>query len=397
MPTGWHQHGQGLSEGCPRPPASSSALPWPSRGVAGARGSGGGPRISEKGVSLGHGQALGVCVPGCARNRGSKIRPLPSLAVGLWGSVPARSPPSPREQRGARASSEHRWIRGPPAGVPAGAASLCPSPRASPRPRPTTGMNTSTPTCTWRATTVATATCAKPCRPGPTQPPSSKSEPCPQGLSPPVFPPLPNCQLPLSSPKFRPLSIQSLGGPGHHHPGSRDPLLLHPTEGPSPWPWAGSGSLGCAAKTPLGCLVPGDQGPGPHRAHCSCSYNYCREDEEIYKEFFEVANDVIPNLLKEAASLLEAGEERPGEPSQVQAGALAGPALRPGTGRGPSWSQGPGWARLEGRHLGLVSRTLCPLIKGGRSMPPSHFPAQRFLFQLVGMGVQTRCTILPTF
>ncbi|XP_047372801.1 menin isoform X4 [Sciurus carolinensis] len=46
------------------------------------------------------------------------------------------------------------------------------------------------------------------------------------------------------------------------------------------------------------------------------SYNYCREDEEIYKEFFEVANDVIPNLLKEAASLLEAGEERPGEQSQ---------------------------------------------------------------------------------
>lgn len=45
-------------------------------------------------------------------------------------------------------------------------------------------------------------------------------------------------------------------------------------------------------------------------------YNYCREDEEIYKEFFEVANDVIPNLLKEAASLLEAGEERPGEQAQ---------------------------------------------------------------------------------
>uniref|UniRef100_A0A6I8N6W5 Menin n=1 Tax=Ornithorhynchus anatinus TaxID=9258 RepID=A0A6I8N6W5_ORNAN len=39
-------------------------------------------------------------------------------------------------------------------------------------------------------------------------------------------------------------------------------------------------------------------------------YNYCREDEEIYKEFFEVANDVVPNLLKEAASLLEASEER---------------------------------------------------------------------------------------
>lgn len=54
---------------------------------------------------------------------------------------------------------------------------------------------------------------------------------------------------------------------------------------------------------------------------CSHSYNYCREDEEIYKEFFEVANDVIPNLLKEAASLLEAGEERPGEQTQVSWGA----------------------------------------------------------------------------
>ncbi|KAK3567427.1 hypothetical protein QTP86_019846 [Hemibagrus guttatus] len=30
-------------------------------------------------------------------------------------------------------------------------------------------------------------------------------------------------------------------------------------------------------------------------------YNYCREDEEIYKEFFDIANDVIPNLLKETA------------------------------------------------------------------------------------------------
>ncbi|KAL7978297.1 hypothetical protein Chor_014836, partial [Crotalus horridus] len=30
-------------------------------------------------------------------------------------------------------------------------------------------------------------------------------------------------------------------------------------------------------------------------------YNYCREDEEIYKEFFDVANDIIPNLLKEAS------------------------------------------------------------------------------------------------
>lgn len=37
------------------------------------------------------------------------------------------------------------------------------------------------------------------------------------------------------------------------------------------------------------------------------SYNYCREDEEIYKEFFDIANDVIPNLLKETA--LEFGGE----------------------------------------------------------------------------------------
>lgn len=48
--------------------------------------------------------------------------------------------------------------------------------RALPQPRPTTGMSTSTPTCTWLATTVATAMCAKLCRPGPTQPPSSRSE-----------------------------------------------------------------------------------------------------------------------------------------------------------------------------------------------------------------------------
>lgn len=39
------------------------------------------------------------------------------------------------------------------------------------------------------------------------------------------------------------------------------------------------------------------------------SYNYCREDEEIYKEFFDVANDVIPNLLKEAASAEPHGDK----------------------------------------------------------------------------------------
>uniref|UniRef100_A0A8U8BUI0 Menin n=1 Tax=Geospiza parvula TaxID=87175 RepID=A0A8U8BUI0_GEOPR len=36
-------------------------------------------------------------------------------------------------------------------------------------------------------------------------------------------------------------------------------------------------------------------------------YNYCREDEEIYKEFFDVANDVIPNLLKEALGTPKSG------------------------------------------------------------------------------------------
>ncbi|XP_051985725.1 menin-like [Xyrauchen texanus] len=37
-------------------------------------------------------------------------------------------------------------------------------------------------------------------------------------------------------------------------------------------------------------------------------YNYCREDEEIYKEFFDIANDVIPTLLKETAAAAESGE-----------------------------------------------------------------------------------------
>lgn len=39
-------------------------------------------------------------------------------------------------------------------------------------------------------------------------------------------------------------------------------------------------------------------------------YNYCREDEEIYKEFFDIANDVVPNLLKEVANLAESVEEK---------------------------------------------------------------------------------------
>ncbi|KAM9301804.1 menin [Gastrophryne carolinensis] len=31
-------------------------------------------------------------------------------------------------------------------------------------------------------------------------------------------------------------------------------------------------------------------------------YNYCREDEEIYKDLFDIANDLLPNLLKEETS-----------------------------------------------------------------------------------------------
>ncbi|KAF0045648.1 hypothetical protein F2P81_002177 [Scophthalmus maximus] len=37
-------------------------------------------------------------------------------------------------------------------------------------------------------------------------------------------------------------------------------------------------------------------------------YNYFREDEEIYKEFFDIANDVIPTLLKEATAAEGPGE-----------------------------------------------------------------------------------------
>lgn len=46
-------------------------------------------------------------------------------------------------------------------------------------------------------------------------------------------------------------------------------------------------------------------------------YNYFREDEEIYKEFFDIANDVIPTLLKETA----AAAESPGEGGEGGEGA----------------------------------------------------------------------------
>ncbi|MEQ2256576.1 hypothetical protein ILYODFUR_025526 [Ilyodon furcidens] len=41
-------------------------------------------------------------------------------------------------------------------------------------------------------------------------------------------------------------------------------------------------------------------------------YNYFREDEEIYKEFFDIANDVIPTLLKETATAESPGEDGDG-------------------------------------------------------------------------------------
>uniref|UniRef100_A0A3Q2Q4J5 Menin n=1 Tax=Fundulus heteroclitus TaxID=8078 RepID=A0A3Q2Q4J5_FUNHE len=41
-------------------------------------------------------------------------------------------------------------------------------------------------------------------------------------------------------------------------------------------------------------------------------YNYFREDEEIYKEFFDIANDVIPTLLKETATAESPGEDADG-------------------------------------------------------------------------------------
>nr|XP_061810787.1 menin-like isoform X2 [Nerophis lumbriciformis] len=56
-------------------------------------------------------------------------------------------------------------------------------------------------------------------------------------------------------------------------------------------------------------------------------YNYFREDEEIYKEFFDIANDVIPTLLKETAvaaeSPAEGGETGEAQQQQQQEAALS--------------------------------------------------------------------------
>lgn len=64
-----------------------------------------------------------------------------------------------------------------------------------------------------------------------------------------------------------------------------------------------------------GCLP--DVIKTPFLLTCSSSYNYFREDEEIYKEFFDIANDVIPTLLKETA----AAAESPGEGGEGGEGA----------------------------------------------------------------------------
>lgn len=52
------------------------------------------------------------------------------------------------------------------------------------------------------------------------------------------------------------------------------------------------------------------------------SYNYFREDEEIYKEFFDIANDVIPTLLKETAAAESTGE---GEEEEEEADKVSAP------------------------------------------------------------------------
>lgn len=62
---------------------------------------------------------------------------------------------------------------------------------------------------------------------------------------------------------------------------------------------------GFVLSTPIKCS-------SPAILTCSCSYNYFREDEEIYKEFFDIANDVIPTLLKETAAAESPGEEGEG-------------------------------------------------------------------------------------
>ncbi|NXG06152.1 MEN1 protein, partial [Sakesphorus luctuosus] len=99
-------------------------------------------------------------------------------------------------------------------------------------------------------------------------------------------------------------------------------------------------------------------------------YNYCREDEEIYKEFFDVANDVIPNLLKEAAA-------------EPPSGAEVGP---PGLG-GPWVGLGsPGWALQDPEcfaHLLRFYDGICRWEEGSPT-PVLHVGWATFLVQSLG-------------
>ncbi|MED6277401.1 hypothetical protein CHARACLAT_013121 [Characodon lateralis] len=56
-------------------------------------------------------------------------------------------------------------------------------------------------------------------------------------------------------------------------------------------------------------------------------YNYFREDEEIYKEFFDIANDVIPTLLKETATAESPGEDGDGGEGADKENAKLGTAV----------------------------------------------------------------------
>ena len=53
-------------------------------------------------------------------------------------------------------------------------------------------------------------------------------------------------------------------------------------------------------------------------AVCDRRYNYSKEDEEMFKEFYEIANVFIPNILKQSSSLTKDGKEtyRPAEDPQ---------------------------------------------------------------------------------
>ena len=37
-----------------------------------------------------------------------------------------------------------------------------------------------------------------------------------------------------------------------------------------------------------------------------CSYNYSRDDEEIYKEFLDIANELIPHIMRVVSSGVQA-------------------------------------------------------------------------------------------